>query len=54
VDRVLGVVDVDLFAQGPDFVFVQEDVAGRRAVISLYRLRQELARARKAKRSGYY
>jgi archaemetzincin len=41
LDRVLGVVDVDLFAQGLNFVFGQADVAGRRAVISLYRLRQE-------------
>ncbi len=41
VDRVLGVVDVDLFAQGLNFVFGQADVTGRRAVISLYRLRQE-------------
>jgi archaemetzincin len=41
VDRVLGVVDVDLFARGLNFVFGQADVGGRRAVISLYRLRQE-------------
>ncbi len=40
-DGVLGVVDVDLFAQGLNFVFGQADVTGRRAVISLYRLRQE-------------
>ena len=40
-DRVLGVVDVDLFAQGLNFVFGQADITGRRAVISLYRLRQE-------------
>ena len=40
-DRVLGVVNVDLFAQGLNFVFGQADATGRRAVISLYRLRQE-------------
>jgi archaemetzincin len=40
-DRVLGIIDVDLFAQGLNFVFGQADVAGRRAVISVYRLRQE-------------
>ena len=39
--RVLGVVDVDIFAPGLNFVFGQADVAGRRAVISLWRLRQE-------------
>lgn len=41
VDRVLGVVDADLFAQGLNFAFGQAHVTGRRAVISLYRLRQE-------------
>lgn len=41
VDRVLGIVDVDLFAQGLNFVFGQADVTGQRAVISLHRLRQE-------------
>jgi archaemetzincin len=41
LDRVLGVVDVDLFAQRLNFVFWQADVTGRKAVISLHRLRQE-------------
>jgi archaemetzincin len=41
VDRVLGVVDIDLFAQGLNFVFGQADAARRSAIISLYRLRQE-------------
>jgi len=40
-DRVLGVVDVDLFAPGLNFVFGEEDVSGGRAVISLWRLRPE-------------
>lgn len=34
-------LDIDLFAQGLNFVFGQADVTGRKAVISLYRLRQE-------------
>ena len=43
-DRILGVADVDLFAKGLNFVFGQADVLGRRAVISLHRLRQEFYR----------
>jgi archaemetzincin len=40
-DRVLGVVDVDIFAPGLNFVFGETDITGRRALISLQRLRQE-------------
>lgn len=40
-DRVLGVVDVDIFAPGLNFIFGEADIAGRRAIISLQRLRQE-------------
>jgi archaemetzincin len=40
-DRVLGVVDVDIFAPGLNFVFGEADITGRRAIISLQRLRQE-------------
>jgi archaemetzincin len=40
-DRVLGVVDVDIFAPGLNFVFGEADITGRRAIISLKRLRQE-------------
>jgi archaemetzincin len=40
-DRVLGVVDVDIFAPRLNFVFGQADITGRRAIISLQRLRQE-------------
>ena len=40
-DRTLGVVDVDIFAPGLNFVFGQADINGRRALISLPRLRQE-------------
>ena len=40
-DRVLGVVDVDIFAPGLNFVFGQADISGKRALISLQRLRQE-------------
>jgi len=40
-NRALGVVDVDLYAPGLNFVFGQADIAGKRAVISLRRLRQE-------------
>jgi len=40
-DRVLGVVDVDIFAPGLNFVFGEADIARRRALISLTRLRQE-------------
>jgi archaemetzincin len=39
--RVLGVVDVDIFAPGLNFVFGEADIARRRAVISLKRLRKE-------------
>jgi archaemetzincin len=40
-DRVLGIVDVDIFAHGLNFVFGEADITGRRAIISLVRLRQE-------------
>ena len=40
-DRVLGVVDVDIFAPGLNFVFGEADITGRRALISLQRLRQD-------------
>ena len=40
-NRALGVVDVDIFAPGLNFVFGMADIAGRRALISLRRLRQE-------------
>lgn len=38
-DRVLGVVDVDLFASGLNFVFGEAFSPGRAALISLWRLR---------------
>jgi len=40
-DRVLGVVDVDIYAPGLNFVFGEADILGKRALISLSRLRQE-------------
>ncbi len=40
-NRALGVVDVDIYARGLNFVFGQADVAGRRAIVSLRRLRPE-------------
>ena len=40
-DRCLGIVDVDLYAPGLNFVFGEADIGSGVAVISLYRLRQE-------------
>ena len=40
-DKVLGIVDVDLYAQGLNFIFGQADTAAGTAIISLYQLRQE-------------
>jgi archaemetzincin len=40
-EKVLGIVDVDLFAPGLNFIFGQADIAAGTAIISLYRLRQE-------------
>lgn len=40
-DRVLGVVDVDVFAPGYNFIFGQADIRVRKVLISLQRLRQE-------------
>jgi len=40
-ERVLGVVDVDLYAAGLNFIFGQADVAAGTAIISLIQLRQE-------------
>ncbi len=42
--RILGFVDVDLFAPGMNFVFGMADQARRKAVVSLWRLRQETYR----------
>ena len=39
--RALGVVDVDIYAPGLNFVFGEADITGKRALISLHRLRQE-------------
>jgi len=40
-ERALGVCDIDLYVPGLNFVFGQADHRRKRAVISLYRLRQE-------------
>jgi archaemetzincin len=40
-EKVLGIVDVDLYAPGLSFVFGQADIAAGVALISLCRLRQE-------------
>jgi len=40
-EKVLGIVDVDLYAPHLNFVFGQADIASGTAVISLCRLRQE-------------
>lgn len=39
-DRILGVMDLDLYVPGLNFVFGLADLRGRRAVIALPRLRQ--------------
>lgn len=40
-EKVLGVVDVDLYAPGLNFVFGEANLGGRSALISLTRLKQE-------------
>lgn len=40
-DRVLGIVDVDLYAEPLNFVFGQAEIHGKPAVISLARLKGE-------------
>jgi archaemetzincin len=40
-EKVLGIVDIDLYAPGLNFIFGQADIADGTAVISLCRLRQE-------------
>jgi len=40
-DRVLGVTDVDVYTTGLNFIFGEADYIGRKALISLQRLRQE-------------
>ena len=39
--RCLGIVDVDLYSPGLNFVFGQADISAGMAIISLHRLRQE-------------
>ncbi|MFB0509380.1 MAG: archaemetzincin family Zn-dependent metalloprotease [bacterium] len=38
---ILGVVEVDLYVEGLNFIFGQADIRNRKAIISLARLRQE-------------
>ena len=40
-DKIVGLVDVDLYSPGFDFVFGEADIAAGVATVSLYRLRQE-------------
>jgi len=40
-EKVLGIVDVDLYAPGLNFIFGQADIAAGTSIISLCRLRQE-------------
>ena len=40
-DKCLGIVDIDLYAPGLNFVFGEADISSGVAIISLYRLRQE-------------
>jgi archaemetzincin len=40
-DRVLGIADVDLYAEPLNFVFGQAEISGKAAVISLHRLKGE-------------
>ncbi|MEW6684818.1 MAG: archaemetzincin family Zn-dependent metalloprotease [Candidatus Edwardsbacteria bacterium] len=39
--RVLGIIDLDLFAPELNFIFGEADITGRVSLISLYRLRNE-------------
>lgn len=39
--RVLGILDVDLYTEGLNFIFGQANLSGRLALISIIRLRQE-------------
>ncbi len=40
-EKILGITEVDLFAQGLNFVFGQAELGGPASIISLARLRQE-------------
>jgi len=40
-DKSLGIVDVDLYSPGLNFVFGEADIGSGMAIVSLYRLRQE-------------
>jgi archaemetzincin len=41
-DKIIGIVDIDLFAPGLNFVFGQADMNSGVSIISLYRLKQDL------------
>jgi archaemetzincin len=45
IDRVLGIIDVDLFVPSLNFVFGEAECPGKAAIISLWRLRQEFYNA---------
>jgi len=40
-DKCLGIVDVDLYSPGLNFIFGEADISSGVAIVSLYRLRQE-------------
>lgn len=40
-DRCLGIVDVDLYSPGLNFIFGEANISSGVAIVSLYRLRQE-------------
>ena len=40
-DRYLGIVDVDLYSPGLNFIFGEADISSGVAIVSLYRLKQE-------------
>jgi len=40
-DRCLGIVDVDLYSPGLNFIFGEADISSGVTIVSLYRLRQE-------------
>jgi archaemetzincin len=40
-EKILGIIDVDLYAPGLNFIFGQADIAAGTTIISLCRLRQE-------------
>jgi archaemetzincin len=51
--KLLGIIDVDLYVEGYNFIFGESTISGKTAIISLFRMRQEFYDLKKNKKKFY-